>query len=401
MKDIYSKRREVFLGNLKDNSLAIFFAGKDHNRSTCDRNFYYYTGLNKQNMCLALLKTDSKTDTILFIEPFDPVQAKWVGPRMLKDEAQEISGIENVRYTTEYFDVLETLMESNPTLWLDLSKDPVMKNPNSATVTWLNKEYENVQYEDYAELVNKQRIVKDDAEIEMLKVAQTHTLKAITEMMQHVKPEMGEAELVGVFNLGLAKQNIQEYAFPAICAGGVRATTLHYSDNNQALKDGELCLVDLGSSYKYYCADISRTYPVNGKFTARQKEVYDVVLGAQNLVLQNAKPGLSVLDLNEMVIKYYEEELPKIGLLKDGKTVRDYYYHSVSHYLGLVCHDVGDRKGPMPVGAVISNEPGLYIEEEGIGIRIEDDLLITENGAINLSKDFPHTTEEIEALMAK
>ena len=139
----------------------------------------------------------------------------------------------------------------------------------------------------------------------------------------------------------LSWQNrVSEHAFSSIVAGGARATVLHYSENNQVVNDGELVLIDLGSAHEHYCADISRTFPVNGKFTERQKEVYNVVLAVQDLIIEKARPGMTLMDLNNMVIEFYEQELPKIGLLKDGKTIRNYFYHSVSHSLGLDCHDV-------------------------------------------------------------
>ena len=150
------------------------------------------------------------------------------------------------------------------------------------------------------------------------------------------------------------------------------------------------------------CADISRTFPVNGKFTERQKEVYNVVLAVQDLIIEKARPGMTLMDLNNMVIEFYEQELPKIGLLKDGKTVRDYYYHSVSHSLGLDCHDVTTpTTKTLRPGMVITVEPGLYIEEEGIGVRIENDIIITEEKPIDLSSNILKTVEDIEALMAK
>lgn len=235
-----------------------------------------------------------------------------------------------------------------------------------------------------------------------MRVAQKTTRCAVEAMMKHAYPGVNECELEGAFDFELSKHGVKEHAFPSIVAGGARATTLHYAKNNQVVEDGEMVLIDLGSANEHYCADISRTFPVNGKFTERQKEVYNVVLEAQKLVIDHARPGLTYRDLNNMVIEFYEQELPRLGFLKDGKTVRDYYYHSVSHSLGLDCHDVDtpSMKTLRP-GMVITVEPGLYIAEEGIGVRIEDDILITEEKAINLSADILKTVEEIEALMAK
>jgi len=235
-----------------------------------------------------------------------------------------------------------------------------------------------------------------------MRQAQEHTRIAIEEMMRYAAPGMNERELEGAFDFALMKQGVREHAFSSIFAGGKRATTLHYSENNQVVNDGEMFLIDLGSAYGNYCADISRTFPVNGKFTDRQKELYNTVLEAQRIVIENAKPGLTTRDLNQMVIDYYETRLDDLGLRKDGKTVRDYYYHGVSHQLGLDTHDIcTDRERTLKPGMVITVEPGLYIEDESIGIRIENDVLITEDGCIDLSIAIPRTVEEIEAIMAK
>jgi len=198
------------------------------------------------------------------------------------------------------------------------------------------------------------------------------------------------------------KQGVREHALPSIVAGGERATTLHYGENCCAVEDGQMVLIDLGAAVGHYCADISRTFPVNGKFTERQKEIYNAVLEAQKIVIKNAKPGLSMRDLNQMVVDYYETRLDDLGLRTEGKTVRDYYYHSVSHSLGLDTHDIcTERERILKPGMVITVEPGMYIAEEGIGVRIENDVLITEDGCIDLSEGILRTVEDIEALMAK
>jgi Xaa-Pro aminopeptidase len=232
--------------------------------------------------------------------------------------------------------------------------------------------------------------------------AQQTTCNAIIAMLKHAEPEMNESELEGAFDFSLKKQGVRNHAFTSIVAGGGRATTLHYDNNDQIVHDGEMVLIDLGAADGNYCADISRTFPINGKFTDRQKEIYNTVLAAQQLVMDNAKPGVTTGELNQMVIDYYESRLDDLDLRKDGKGVRDYYYHGVSHSLGLDTHDISTgRNMVLAPGMVITVEPGLYIEEEGIGVRIENDVLITEDGIIDLSREIPKTVEEIEAIMAK
>ncbi|HRF70236.1 MAG TPA: M24 family metallopeptidase, partial [Candidatus Pelethenecus sp.] len=172
----------------------------------------------------------------------------------------------------------------------------------------------------------------------------------------------------------------------------------HYMANDNIAKNGDLILFDLGCSYHMYCSDISRTFPVSGKFSPRQKQLYQIVLNGQEYVMKHIKPGITTKELNQILVKFYAEELKAIGLIQKDEEVKKYYYHGVSHHIGLECHDLCEYLPLMP-NSIISCEPGLYIEEEGIGIRIEDDILVTEDGCINLSKDILKTVEEIEKFM--
>ena len=241
------------------------------------------------------------------------------------------------------------------------------------------------------------RQCKDEYEVDCARRAIEITNLGVRKMMQSIRPEMNEMIMDGVFEFVLKENMCHKTAFKTIAASGERSTILHYSTNNQTMKDGELFLCDLGATYNNYCADISRTFPVNGKFTDRQKEIYEMVLEAQRIVVRNAKPGVTLKELNQMVVDYYNEELPKHGL---DKGTREYYFHSVSHQLGLDTHDVSTNE-PLKVGNIITNEPGLYISDEGIGIRVEDDLLITEEGCEVLSKDIIREVNDIEELMKK
>jgi Xaa-Pro aminopeptidase len=242
------------------------------------------------------------------------------------------------------------------------------------------------------------RLVKDADEIEKMRKAISVTNAGIKAMMQASRDYIWENELEAYFDFVL-KSEQTEHAFHTICAGGKNATVLHYGKNNQQTKPGDLVLVDLGAAYKYYNADISRTFPVSGKFTDRQREIYEIVLRANKMVMEVVRPCMTTRDLNNKVIEFYQQELPKIGLLQDGKTVRDYYWHGVSHHLGLETHDVSLFDEPLQPGNVITDEPGLYLEDEGIGVRIEDDIMITEDGCICLSENIMKEVDEIEAFM--
>ncbi len=417
MKDLYMTRRKQLLQDKQGPCMVCIFSGNAPMRSadesypfSVDRNFYYLTGIDRENMVLVIDKDEAGViREAIFIEPYDEELAKWVGGRMKADEVTQISGIESVSdvanfsgWITDYLRRYRGLGKIR--IYLDLWRYEEKQVDTQAHqfAAWLQKRYPAVEIDEiYGELAGM-RAVKDEKELELMRRAQETTRVAIEAMMRYARPGMNETEIEGAFDFALMQQGCREHAFPTIAAGGPRATTLHYSSNNCVVEDGQMVLVDLGSAEKHYCADISRTFPVNGKFTERQKEIYNMVLEAQHIVEKAAKPGMSMGDLNRLVVEYYESRLDDLGLRKDGKGVRDYYYHSVTHSLGLDTHDVGTlREYTLRPGMVITNEPGFYIEEEGIGVRIEDDLLITEDGAVNLSTAIPKTVEEVEAIMAR
>lgn len=417
MKDIYIARRKRLLENKSENTAVVIFSGAAPMKSqdeaypfSVDRNFFYLTGIARENMILLMRKNYlGEYSETLFIEPYDEVLAKWVGGRMREAEATEISGIGNIANVGEFPDRLNSIVEYSRglgklTFWLDLwryHKDQA-DTPAHRLAATLQQKYPAVAIEEINGDMAAMRAVKDEKELACMRQAQEHTRVAIEEMMRYARPGMNERELEGAFDFALMKQGIREHAFNSIVAGGVRATTLHYAENNQTVQDGEMVLIDLGSAFGNYSADISRTFPVNGKFTERQKALYNTVLEAQRIVIAGAKPGLTTRDLNQMVVDYYESRLDDLGLRKEGKTVRDYYFHGVSHQLGLDTHDIcTERERVLKPGMVITVEPGLYVEDEAIGIRIENDVLITETGCEDLSAAIPRTVEEIEAIMAK
>ena len=417
MKDMYIQRRKALMEQKTGPCAAVIFSGTAPMKSldesypfAVDRNFFYLTGIARENMILVMKKSYiGDYSEALYIEPYDEVLAKWVGGRMREAEATEISGIESVRNIGEFDDDLNSLVEYSRGLgklhvYLDLwryTKDQADTFAHKLAAR-LQSKYPAVGIEEIYGDMAALRACKGEAELAFMRQAQEATRIAIEAMMTHAKPGMNESELEGAYDFSLKKQCVRQHAFPSIVAGGKRATTLHYGENNQVVNDGELVLIDLGAAVGNYCADISRTFPVNGKFTDRQKQLYNTVLEAQKIVMEHAKPGVTTRQLNQLVIDHYESRLDELGLRVDGKGVRDYYYHGVSHHLGLDTHDIcTDRERTLQPGMVITVEPGLYVEEESIGIRIENDVLITEDGCIDLSAAIPKTIEEIEAIMAK
>ncbi|MBZ9689506.1 aminopeptidase P family protein [Clostridium estertheticum] len=410
-KLIFTKNRKSLWDKLEENSITLIFAGEAPYKTgdekyafTPNRNFYYLTGINREKIILMLVKRNGKVDETLFIEKNDPVMARWVGEKMPETQAKEISGIESVLFLEEFEEVFGSIMDRTKieNLCLDLERQQFHLSMTSAQ-SFARVALERYPYLSmkniYHEIANL-RLIKSEEEIELLRKAIDITDKGIKALMQNAKAGMKEYQLEAHFDFTLKSNGITDYAFHTIAACGVNATILHYDKNNSELEEGKLVLFDLGAQYKYYNADISRTFPVNGKFTERQKQVYNVVLRAQEAVTKVAKPGILFSVLNETAKRVLEAGCIELGLIKEASELSKYYFHGVSHYLGLDTHDVGSRDMELKPGMVLTNEPGLYIEEENMGIRIEDDLLITEDGCENLSKQIIKTVEEIEEFMA-
>lgn len=409
----YAQRRNDLLEMLPEYSIAVLFAGSaphsigdEKYPFKVNRSFYYYTGLDYENLVLMLVKYDERTTETLYIEHFDPQMAKWVGGKVLPEEAKETSGIEDIRYVEDIEDDIFRIVNYQGSverfaLYGDLSSQ-YLTQPNSARDLFkkISEYHPDVEICNISSLTSDMRSRKDEDEIALMKQAIDVTRRGIETMMANARPYIWENELEAYFDFVLKCEQC-EHAFGTICGSGKNATILHYGKNNTQAGEDDLVLCDLGAAYKNYNADITRTFPVSGRFTERQAQIYDIVLRGNKLIESKAKPGETTRTLNGYLLKFYQEELGKIGLLENGKTVRDYYWHGVSHHLGLETHDVSVPGAVLQPGCVITNEPGLYLEEEGIGIRIEDDLLITEDGCINLSKDIIKEIEDIENFMKK
>lgn len=411
---MYQSRRKKLAEKLPKNAILFIMSGKrtysvgdEMYPFSVERNFYYFTGIDRSDMMYVLVKVHGEVKEMLVIERFDEAMAKWVGGKMLPEEARKISGIEQIVMEDEKWDVLHRIIsrqlnyKANLKVYADLTKQEANQvTPVHAFIGEFISKYPYATVKNAASIFTSLRIVKSESEVEKIKKAIEITHDAIKNMVSHARAGIGENELEAHFDFVL-KCNNCKHAFQTIIGSGKNATILHYSENNQIAEDNSLVLCDLGAAYEYYNADITRTFPVNGKFTERQKQIYNIVLEANELVISNVKPGLTLRKLNDMVIAFYEKKLLEIGLLDNGKKVSDYYWHSVSHMLGLETHDVQLSDYKLQSGNVFTVEPGLYLEEEAIGIRIEDDVLVTEDGCINLSKEIIKTVEEIEAFMAK
>lgn len=406
----FFKRNRKNLGNTIKEGIIIIFAGKAPYKSadetypfTPNRNFYYLTGIEEEKIILVITKKNDKINEHLYIQRPDPVMARWVGETVSEDRAKKVSGIENIEYIDKFFDDFPSLINRSgfKKVYLDLERREWEENftPAQILASELKNKYPYVKIKNIYKDICHLRAIKSKEEIELIKKAIDITKEGIYNMMKNIKPNMMEYEIEAYFDFSLKKNGVTDFAFKTIAASGKNATVLHYSKNNCKLQDKSLMLCDLGAQYKYYNGDITRTFPVNGKFTERQKEVYEAVLKANKAIIENAKPGITFKEMEDITKKILTEGCKKLGILKDEKELRKYYFHSFGHYLGLDTHDVGSYDLELKPGMVITNEPGLYIEEEGIGVRIEDDLLITENGCEVLSKDIIKSIEEIENFM--
>ena len=404
---VFKNNRKKITDQMLDDSFLVVFSRMDGSDDifkqsyNINRNFYYLTGVLEFENIVVLTKLNGKVGETIFINPYDEFKAKWVGAPLSKEEITKLSGIENVRYLADFESYLDRMLQVTGAIYLDLK--PTGLNSALSEEELLAKKikdkFPSTSVINARKLFTKARTIKQPEEIDEMRKAIEITNKGLQSIMSHMG-EMKEYQLESYFDQAVKYNGGTGYAFPTIAAAGKNACCLHYMENKGDIKKGDLILFDLGSSYNMYCSDISRTYPVSGKFSERQKLLYNIVLNGQQLVFDNAKPGITTRELNQILVKYYEVELKKIGLIEKPEEVSKYYYHGVSHHIGLDCHDLCEYT-PLQAGSIISNEPGLYIEEEGIGIRIEDDILITENGAEWLSKDIIKTVEDIEKYMGE
>ena len=411
---MYQTRRTLLMEQLPEESIAFFFSGSAPYRSldekypfTVNRHFYYLTGLDKEDMTLMLVNHNGVTIEYLFIEPFNELEAKWVGGRMSEIEASKISQVSAVLQNQDFLPTLQTFLHRTMNqydevmLYVDLHTQEYNQETTETKFAQKVKSYfPHAHVANVYPYIAQLRLIKDEAEIETLKRSIETTRLGIESMMKHAEPKMMEYELEAYFDFVLKRHNA-DHSFPSIVAGGKNATILHYGENNTRIKDRSLVLCDLGAAHDHMCADITRTFPINGKFTKRQAEIYDIVLRGNKMIIDAIKPGLTLAHLNRMLVKFYQKELKEVGLLSHGKTVSDYYWHGVSHMLGLDTHDVSLADYQLQEGNVFTVEPGLYIEEENIGIRIEDNILVTNDGCINLSADIIKEIADIEAFMQK
>jgi Xaa-Pro aminopeptidase len=377
---------------------------------------FYLTGVDQEESILVLCPDfpDEKYREVLFLRETSEQIALWEGNKLTKEEAREATGIQTVLWTGEFNRLFHTMMvmgnvehvylNTNDHYRADVSVD----SRDQRFIKWCQQKYPLHQYERLAPIMHKLRSVKSKGEIDLMQKACDITEKAFRRILKFVKPGVKEYEVEAEYAHEFLWSGSRGFAYEPIIASGANSCVLHYIVNDHICKDGDVLLLDVGAEYANYNADLTRTIPVNGKFTKRQREVYDAVLRVQRAAMKMLKPGVVYFDYHKEIQKITEQELIKLKLI-DKHDIKNqnpekplfmkYFAHGTSHMLGLDVHDVGNMYQKMIPGMVWTVEPGIYIREENLGVRIENNVVITKTGIADLMKNIPAEAEEIEDIM--
>ena len=408
----YEARRNQMMEQMEEESLLILYSGVPAHISAdayyefeANRHFFYLTGLRRENMVLLMRKSGGNSRVTLYIEKADPTAERWTGKMVTVEEAKEISQIQDVRFV-DRFDAEVNYLLNNANVsccYFDCFRNQSTDLPdyNLSKAQQFAANYPGVQLRNLWAMASQLRMQKDKDEVTLIQQAVDVTRQALQHVMTNLKPGMKEYQAQADFEYMVHYLGAEGPSFQTIAGSGKNGCMLHYETNRETCQDGSLLLLDLGTRWQGYCSDITRTYPVNGKFTDRQRQVYEIVLRANKEVAAQAKPGMTTRELNDICKKVLAAGCMELGLIEKEEEIGKYYMHGVSHHLGIDVHDVTVEGMKLAPGSVITDEPGLYIDEWEIGIRIEDDLLITEDGCEILSAGIIKEPDEIEAFMAK
>ena len=418
---IFIQNRQRFSKELLPNSIAIFVSN-DEVPSNGDALYSF-----KQNSDLYWLSGITQEDSLVILYPDHPdpkyrevlvlvrpveLKEKWDGKRLRADEAKKMSGIETIIWLDSADAFLQPSIHLADNIYLDSNendrKASLIQTRDYRFISDMHSRYPLHHYHRAAKIMKRLRAIKTPLEVEVLQQAIDITQKTFERLLKFIKPGVMEYEIEAEILHSFLSQRATGQAYGSIIASGDRARTLHYVSNNQECKSGELILMDFGAEYGGYCADLTRTVPVNGKFSRRQKRVYDACLHLHNYAKSLLKPGLTIVEYHKKVGEEANQVFLKIGLLRKSDIKNEtpenpayfrYMYHGISHHLGIDVHDLGTKTEPIKAGMVLTVEPGIYIEEEQMGVRIENNVWITRNGNKDLMANIPITAEEIEAIM--
>lgn len=418
---LFVANRARFVKHLEENSLAVFNSN-DILPSNADgtlkfiqnKDLFYLTGIDQEESILVIFPNafQEQYREMLFVKETNDEIARWEGAKLNKQQAFETSGIKSVYWLSEFEKIFKDVMSQADLVYLN-TNEHLRANTEVQTREdrFRNQMLENYPLHTYkrsAPIMHRLRAVKSGIEVDLMRKAADINTAAFKRVLKFLKPGVKEYELEAEFLHEYVRNGSTGFSYEPIVASGANACVLHYIDNDDTCKDGDLVLFDCGDWYANYASDVTRCFPVNGKFTERQKQVYNAVLRVMKASMEMLRPGNQLHDYHKEVGKLMTHELVQLGLIDktdvknenpDWPAYKKYFMHGTSHYLGLDVHDVGLWTTQMEVGNVFTCEPGIYIPEEGIGIRIEDNIVIGDNHNINLTEGIPKEVQEIEDFM--
>ncbi|GDY25114.1 Xaa-Pro aminopeptidase [Agarivorans sp. Toyoura001] len=426
-----SRRQQLFTA-MSDNSVAIFCAAEEQTRSRDtefpfrqDSDFYYFSGFNEPKALLLLIKQAGETRTVLFNRSKDKLAEIWQGRRVGQEQAVESLGIDKALAVEDLAELLHLELDGLDKVYLAQGRYPAYDQQIFAAIEYLRNGLRQgfkapSQIEDWRPIVDEMRLIKSADEVALMRKAGEISAAGHVRAMRSSKGGMFEYQLEAEIHHEFLMAGARSPAYGTIVGAGDNACILHYTENQSVMQNGDLVLIDAGAEYQMYAGDITRTFPVNGKFGPEQAKLYNVVLAAQVAAIEMLKPGVSIFEANQVVLNIMVSGLVELDIMQgdvatliEEEAYKEYYMHGLGHWIGLDVHDVGNyydvkRTRPLAEGMVITIEPGLYIPADadvpaaykGVGIRIEDDVVITANGSEVLTADVPKTIAEIEALMA-
>lgn len=419
--ELFIKNRKRFTELMEPNSVAVFHSNDEMPRNG-DANFEFrqnseilwLSGIDQEQSIVVLCPDhpNPARREMLFLRETNEHIAVWEGHKYTKEEARKVSGIQTVFWVQEFDAVLHNTLLFQNNIYVNLNENDRFSNEvpyrNFRKAQELKNKYPAHNFLRAAPLMMKLRSVKLQTEIDLMQEACNITDKAFRRVLSFVKPGVMEYEIEAEIIHEFLRNRATGFAYSPIIASGANACVLHYTDNNNQCQLGDLLLMDFGADYANYAADLSRTIPVSGKFTERQKQVYNAVLHVMKESTKMLTPGHNLNEYHKIVGNLMEVELIKLGLLEEeavknqdpnAPLYKKYFMHGTSHYIGLDVHDIGSRTEPFEAGMVFTCEPGIYIPEENIGVRIENDIVITNSGPVDLMANIPREVEEIEDLM--
>ncbi|WP_201382377.1 aminopeptidase P N-terminal domain-containing protein [Ktedonobacter sp. SOSP1-85] len=429
----YASRRQAFMDKMQG-GVAIFHSAPEFLRSgghnieisyRQDSDFYYLTGFTEPETICVLAPEHPEHHFILFVRPRDPQMEVWTGKRAGVEGAQETYGADAAYTLDQLAEKLPEYLKGCQTLYYNSGTEHAFDEQMIAFINRFRRAMSGGprQIVDPGSILNEMRVIKDAEELEVMRKAAQISGAAYRDVLKTLKPGMYEYEIQAVLDHGYLKQGAARHGYSPIVGSGPNATILHYDQNNRHMQDGELLLIDSAAEYQYYSADITRTYPINGRFTPEQRAIYEIVLEAEEACIAATKPGADLADIHNTAIEILTSGLVALGILKgdvhqniEEKTYRQFYMHGTCHWLGLDVHDRGPyrvtekgRGAELAPGMVFTIEPGIYIAEDaenvdpryrGIGVRIEDNVVVTQEGCEVTTGSAPKSVEEIEALMS-